>query len=83
MRIQSVASGNGHFKNVIHVPDSNLSTSIGRHRPFLILLQSHMIVFDGFCEVSALIFTRTTCIGGIDMIWVDIKNRCEIIYALL
>jgi hypothetical protein len=72
-----------HFKNVVHVSHSDFSASIRRHRPLLIFLESHVIIFDSFCKVSPLVLASTSSISGIDMIRIDLKNCCEIINALL
>lgn len=80
--IQAVSLCNGHFKYIVHVTNSYLPASIGWDRAFLIFLKSHMIVLNGFCEITSLVLTCTTCICCIDMIGINFKNSCEIIYAL-
>lgn len=72
-----------HLKDIVHVSHPNLPAPTRRDRPLLILFQSHMIILDCLSEITPLIFTSAPRISRINVIWIDLKDSCEVIDALL
>jgi len=71
------------IKNVSHVSEFNLSATPWRSGSFLILLKSHMIIFNSFGKVSSLILTCTSSISSIDVIRIDFQYCCEVFDTLI
>ena len=42
-----------------------------------------MVVFDGFGEVSSFVFACATSVSGVDVIWVDAEDSCEVLNTLI
>lgn len=71
-------------RHVQYVVDfAQIELSVGRSGSFLIFLQGHVVVLDGFGEISAFVLAGAASVGGVDVVGVDLENGGEVFDALV
>ena len=54
-----------------------------RGRPLLVLLESHVVVFDGLREVASLVLAGTSRVRSVNVVGIDFKHSGKVVDALL
>lgn len=71
------------IQDVVDILSLHFPTSPRWSRSLLILLQSHVIVFNSLCKVASLILTSSSRISSIDVVGIDAQDCGEVINALV
>ena len=72
-----------HIETVVHVLELDPPVPARRGRPLLVLFESHVVVVDRLSEVPSLVLAGSSCIRRVDVVWVNLEHRGEVVNRLV